>query len=96
MLRTEALSPVLKPKPAKAAKKVGDPRPVQRRRVYFYRTGFVETPVYRSEDLGPGHSLTGPSIVERPDTTIVVGAGQRLEVEPYGNLIIHLEDKKAA
>ena len=47
-------------------------------------------------DLGPGHTLNGPLIVERPDTTIVVGSGQRLEVEAYGNLIIHLESKKAA
>lgn len=96
VLRTEALSPVLKPKQAKAVRKSGDLKPVQHRRVYFYRTGFAETPVYRSEDLGPGHNLPGPLIVERPDTTVVVGAGQRLEVEPYGNLIIHLEDKKAA
>ncbi len=94
VLRTEALSPVLKPKQAKAVSKP-TPKPVQVRKVYFYRTGFADTPVYRSEDLGPGHNLTGPLIVERPDTTVVVGAGQRLEVEPYGNLIIHLQDKKA-
>jgi N-methylhydantoinase A len=93
VLRTEALSPVRKPKQAKAAAKPGAPKPMETRRVYFYRTGFVETRVYRAEDLGPGHELDGPLIVERPDTTVVVGAGQRLEVEPYGNLIIHLEPK---
>jgi N-methylhydantoinase A len=96
VLRTEALSPVLKPKQVRAAKKERDPRPIENRRVYFYRTGFMETPVYRSDELGPGHSLTGPLIVERPDTTVVVGAGQRLEVEPFGNLIIRLENRKAA
>jgi hypothetical protein len=28
--------------------------------------------------------------VERPDTTVVVGPGQRLEVEKFGNMIINL------
>ena len=52
------------------------PKPIQRRRVYFYRTGFVETPVYRSDGSRPRRTrLDGPLIVERPDTTIVVGRG---------------------
>ena len=37
---------------------------------------------------------TGPAIIERPDTTIVVGPGQRAEVEPYGNIIIDLVPRR--
>ena len=66
-------------------------KPLSQRSVYFYGKGFFDTPVYRSEDLGPGDAVKGPAIVERPDTTVVVGLGQHLEIEDYGNLIIHLK-----
>ena len=36
--------------------------------------------------------LRGPVIVERPDTTILVGINQSLEVEPYGNFILRLSE----
>jgi N-methylhydantoinase A len=39
--------------------------------------------------------IQGPAIVERPDTTVVVGIGQSLEIERYGNMIIHLAAKGA-
>ncbi|HUB96917.1 MAG TPA: hydantoinase/oxoprolinase family protein [Stellaceae bacterium] len=91
-LRTEATSPVAQPNraplPPRAAAK-----PIAARRVYFYRDGFRDTAVYRSGDLGPGARIAGPAIVERPDTTVVVGVGQRLDIEPFGNMIIHLDAK---
>ena len=42
----------------------------------------LEVPVYPSSSLGAGHTLSGPAIVEEPDTTIVVFPGWRLEVTP--------------
>ena len=95
VLRTEAISPVVKPKPALLPRRAETPKPVGTRNVYFYHLGFRQTPVYRSEDLGPGLTLAGPVIVERPDTTVVVGVGQSLAIEPYGNMILHLETKGA-
>ena len=65
-------------------------KPFASRPVYFYGKGLAETQVYRAEHLGPGAVLPGPAIVERPDTTIVVGLGQRAEVDPYGHVILHL------
>ena len=64
--------------------------PSSTRKVYFYGVGFRDTKIYRAEALGPGTIILGPAIVERPDTTAVVGPGQRLEVEPYGNMILTL------
>lgn len=58
------------------------------RRVYFYRKGFHDLPVYRWTDLAAGSCIQGPAIVERPDTTIVVGLEQRAHIEPFGNMII--------
>jgi N-methylhydantoinase A len=90
VLRVEGVAPVPKPKPAKLAVKGNGSTPSASRDVYFYGRGVVETQVYRAEDLGPGARLSGPAIVERPDTTIVVGIGQRAEVDPYGNVLLHL------
>jgi N-methylhydantoinase A len=90
-LRTEASSPVAKPRQVPLAARLSGATAVGTRHVYFYRTGFRDTPVYRSSDLGPGVALQGPAIVERPDTTVVVGVGQRLDIEPYGNMILHLD-----
>ena len=89
-LRTEVILPVLKPRPIPLEPARGKPQPIAMRRVYFYRAGFEEAAVYRSNDLGAGHVIAGPAIVERPDTTVVVGIGQRLEIERYGNMIICL------
>ena len=43
----------------------------------------VEAPVYQSSQLGAGHAIDGPAIVEEPDTTIVVFPEWRLEVTPH-------------
>jgi N-methylhydantoinase A len=64
--------------------------PNGQRSVYFYRVGFLDTAIYRSALLSPGDEIVGPAIVERPDTTIVIGPRQRMHVEPYGNFIIDL------
>ncbi|MFB9965942.1 hydantoinase/oxoprolinase family protein [Sinosporangium siamense] len=58
------------------------------RDVHFPETGRVPTPVYRGENLGPGAALTGPAILEFPGTTVVLGPGQALKVDPHSNLVI--------
>jgi N-methylhydantoinase A len=40
-------------------------------------------------------SIAGPAIIERPDTTVVVGVDQTLEIEPFGNMVLHLDTKGA-
>jgi N-methylhydantoinase A len=35
-------------------------------------------------------SFSGPAIVEDPGTTTVVHPGNRVEIDGYGNIIIHL------
>jgi N-methylhydantoinase A len=94
-LRTEVTLPVLKPRPTPVEPARGKPQPIAVRRVYFYRAGFQEATVYRSSDLGAGHVIAGPAIIERPDTTVVVGMGQSLEIERYGNMILRLAVKGA-
>jgi N-methylhydantoinase A len=47
--------------------------------------GFAETPVFRGADLGPGHFLRGPAIVEEAFTTLVVRPGWQARVDEAGD-----------
>ncbi len=90
VVRVEATSPVIRPRPRHVDATGRSNKPCGRRQVYFFGADFVDADIYRSEDVGPGHPIVGPAIVERPDTTIVVGPGQVAEMEPYGNFLIRI------
>jgi N-methylhydantoinase A len=49
-----------------------------------------EVPVYELDALQPGHSLTGPAIIEAETTTVLVDTGDRVSVNPLGWLDIAL------
>lgn len=87
-VRVEGIRPLSIPAMTADATGQGEAAPVATRRVYFYREGFHDLPVYRWTDLSVGSRIEGPAIVERPDTTIVIGLTQRAEIEPFGNMII--------
>jgi N-methylhydantoinase A len=53
-------------------------------------SGEREIPLYRGESLHPGNILTGPAIVVRDDTTILIGENDTGEVDPYLNLILEI------
>jgi N-methylhydantoinase A len=59
-----------------------------RRVCWDARRGPEETPVYRGEDLRPGHAFRGPAIGEYRGTTLVVPAGWAAELDRYRN--VHL------
>jgi N-methylhydantoinase A/oxoprolinase/acetone carboxylase beta subunit len=48
----------------------------------------MKIPFYRAELLKPGNIITGPAIVIRSDTTILVGFDDSGRIDPFGNLII--------
>jgi len=59
-----------------------------RRRVYFGAvSGWLETDIYRREQLPVGHVLQGPAIVDEMSATLVLLPGQTLRVDSIGNLI---------
>lgn len=63
-----------------------------RREVFFIgQSGFVDTPVYDGEKVAPGHLISGPAIIEEPDTTIVVYPGQEAMVDHYRTYVIELQ-----
>jgi N-methylhydantoinase A len=69
------------------------PEPCGVRDVYWpEQREVVATPVYTGGDIPPGTRLTGPALVDYPDTTVVLRPALGLVVEPGGNLTIELED----
>jgi len=63
------------------------PEPLARSR--FYSQGaWHDAPVYRSEDLSPGHSVGGPALLIEPHQTIVVEPGWRAEMIAGAALVL--------
>jgi N-methylhydantoinase A len=63
----------------------------ERRRAYFGEAGFLEVPVYDGSKLRSGNELSGPAIVEKPSTTIVVYPRQRATIDERENMIVNIE-----
>jgi N-methylhydantoinase A len=84
-LRARAVATTPKPAPRRAP--AGDAAgPRTRRTVELYGAGALEAPVYDRDALGAGTMLTGPLVLEEPDTTLVLGPGQSVHVTPSGVL----------
>jgi N-methylhydantoinase A len=60
------------------------------RPAYFADHGWRDTPILRRSGLTVGATVSGPTIVEQHDTTIVINPGQIAEVDKFGNLFIRL------
>ena len=58
------------------------------RAVDFDLDGRHETPIYERAQLGPETQISGPAVIEEPDTTIVLPPGSRATVDRYGMLHI--------
>ncbi|MBY8917359.1 hydantoinase/oxoprolinase family protein [Nitratireductor sp. L1-7-SE] len=61
------------------------------RSVDYALEGVHEASIYDGTKLESGMTFTGPAIVEDPGTTTVIHPGNRVEVDGYGNLHIHLK-----
>ncbi|OED39332.1 methylhydantoinase [Chromatiales bacterium (ex Bugula neritina AB1)] len=60
------------------------------REVYFSAESSIAARIYARTDLKPGHTLTGPAIVEQLDTTTPIYPGDAAEVTPDGHLVIQI------
>jgi N-methylhydantoinase A len=93
-LRAEGFGRVPKP-PVALESRVTDsePRPTGRRRIYFDRaSGWIDSAVYRRDDLRQGHHLTGPCIVTQRDSTILVLPDQHGVVDRAGVIRIRTRE----
>jgi N-methylhydantoinase A len=53
--------------------------------------GWLESTIYRREQLLPGNVVSGPAVVEAIDTTIVIDPSRRLRIDERGNGVIEKE-----
>jgi N-methylhydantoinase A len=65
----------------------GTAKPSARRAIH-YRGRWYDAAVYHRAILLAGQQLDGPAIVEQDDTTTLVPADFRADVDPFGNLLI--------
>jgi N-methylhydantoinase A len=67
------------------------PAPFERRPVHLdVQSGFQMLPVYDGNLLCPGQKLNGPALIEESNTTILIGTGDRLEIDASDNFLIHV------
>jgi N-methylhydantoinase A len=60
------------------------------RRPAYFDGRFQDTPVYDGDELGPGHRIEGPAIVEERFTTVVLYPGHVAEIDRWGNTVVRL------
>src|SRR5690606_27265677 len=92
-LRVSVIGRIPKPEPRRfevaegkdASSAVREVRPVR----FGVLGGTADTPVYDRTKLKAGHAFTGPALVEEHASTTVIAPGDRVSVDPYGNL--HIE-----
>lgn len=62
------------------------------RPVFFQQEGaFVDTPIFNRSNLPVDRPFIGPAIIEQLDSTTVINPGQRVVLEPNGNIIVDLK-----
>jgi N-methylhydantoinase A len=93
-LRVRAVGKTPKPRLQTAAEGAKAPRSealAQPRQVYWHELGGQHrTPVYHGERLAPGSEVQGPAIIDLPDTTLTVRPHDRVHVDRFGSLILHV------
>jgi N-methylhydantoinase A/oxoprolinase/acetone carboxylase beta subunit len=69
----------------------GDPEPKESRRVWW-EGGWTETPIFEQGDLGAGHAIDGPAIIESPADTFAIPPRRTARLDR--NRIFHLETER--
>jgi N-methylhydantoinase A len=64
-----------------------------RRPVDYALEGRHEAHIHDGDLLAPGMEFEGPAIVEDAGTTIVIHPGNRVEIDAFRNIHIHLEGR---
>ena len=80
----------LEMKPAEMGPADATPALKGRREVDYALEGKHEADIYDGDKLNPGMTLTGPAIIEDSGTTIVIHPGNRVELDAYRNVHIHI------
>jgi N-methylhydantoinase A len=93
-LRVQGVGLVASPKITAQPTASADPSPalINHRAVVMGGDQKIAIPFYQGESLRPGNIISGPAVVLRDDTTILIGESDSASVDPYLNLIIEIEN----
>ncbi|MGN6102950.1 MAG: hydantoinase/oxoprolinase family protein, partial [Devosia sp.] len=61
------------------------------RKVDYALEGIHDATIYDGTKLEPGMNFSGPAVIEDPGTTVVIHPGNRVEVDGFGNIHIHIK-----
>lgn len=91
-LRSTGIGKVDKPKfeDAQGKDHLSEQALIEKREVFFENHGFITTEVLDRAFLPAGFHISGPAIIEDPSSTAIIPPDMKGEVDPYGNLIIHV------
>jgi N-methylhydantoinase A len=64
------------------------------KRKVFFDGRFRDAPTYRRTDLVAGNKIAGPALIEEHASTTVLMPGDRMTVDPWGNLAIAVAGAK--
>ena len=68
------------------------PAPASREICLSADIGFESVPVFQRSSLPVGFEITGPAIIEQPDTTTLIYRDHQARVDQFENLIIDLPE----
>ena len=84
-----AAPPVAKPILERQSRDPRGPEAARKgKRKVLFPSGWLDTDIYATDQIGHGFETPGPAILEGNDTTIVVPDTHRITVDAYGNLIL--------
>jgi N-methylhydantoinase A len=93
-LRMTVTGLMKKPSPRQVPKGTATPEAqalVRTKQVFFRELGgFTPTPVYVRTALLHHNEIAGPALIEEHASTTVIAPGDRLVVDPFGNLVIEI------
>ncbi|OAY37713.1 5-oxoprolinase [Manihot esculenta] len=68
----------------------GSPKVEGHNNIYFGK-GWHHAPVFKLENLGPGHIIPGPAIIMNGNSTVIVEPNCKAIITKYGNIKIEIE-----
>ena len=91
-LRVTGVGPIRRPTLRPLGGDGGAPTPSASRPACFDPDrGFVDTAIYRRDDLAPDDVVDGPAVVEEYGATVPLHPGFRARVDRFGNLVVTRE-----
>ncbi|MBQ75723.1 MAG: hydantoinase [Gammaproteobacteria bacterium] len=91
LFKTNAIGKMTKPKVPTCTDT--NEEPLSGHREIYWRDlgGKQETPIYSGQDLSVDYAVSGPAVIEYPETTVVLHPGSSGKTDRSGNFIIELE-----